>query len=106
MVTTFFLGQSPRNMSGVGSYTGEDITEVVDGNNNNEDVENDCGDASGTSQNGLFSSPYLPVQVYQHIEWLVMIHLTGILQMMENQTMGETLTFLKMIQIRIHHPHR
>ena len=45
-------------MSGVGSYTGEDITEVVDRNNNNEDEENGyCGETSGISLNVLFSSP-------------------------------------------------
>ena len=61
----FFLGQSPRNASGVGWYTGEDMTEVFDGNNNNEDDENDnCGDTSGISQNRLVSLPYLYVQVY------------------------------------------
>ena len=65
----FFIGQSPRNRSGVCSYTGEDITEVVDGNNNNEDEENDYrGDISGISKNGLFSLPYLSFQVYQDME--------------------------------------
>ena len=44
-VTIFFVGQFPRNDSCVRSCTGEDTTEVVDVNNNNEDDENEyCGD--------------------------------------------------------------
>ena len=51
----FCLGQSPRNRSDVSSYTGEDITEDVDWNNNNEDEENAYrGETSGISRDGLF----------------------------------------------------